>query len=190
MKALKSGIRREVRLELTSLTDSQKQEAFLDFGKNLNKFLQNLKLKLQRQDKEITIGVYSPLRDEVSWPIELEKNHIIAFPGMNNNSMSFYVCRSDELSSSDEFGVKILTPPKKNEIVPTVILVPGLSFSKSGQRLGRGKGFYDRYLANFKGVTVGVCFDLQIRDSLPVEKHDRNVDFVVTEKNIFDCASF
>jgi 5-formyltetrahydrofolate cyclo-ligase len=64
-----------------------------------------------------------------------------------------------------------------------VILVPGLAFTRRGQRLGRGGGYYDRYLASLPAETlkIGVCFGFQIFESLPTESHDQTVDGVVTE---------
>lgn len=66
----------------------------------------------------------------------------------------------------------------------TAIIVPGLAFTKGGQRLGRGGGYYDRYLASLPATTVkiGVCFALQIVDTLPIEHHDQKMDVVITEE--------
>jgi 5-formyltetrahydrofolate cyclo-ligase len=65
-----------------------------------------------------------------------------------------------------------------------VILVPGLAFTRDGQRLGRGGGFYDRLLVQLPAHTLklGVCFDFQIVERLPSEPHDQRVDAVVTER--------
>lgn len=63
-----------------------------------------------------------------------------------------------------------------------LILVPGLAFDKSGVRLGRGKGYYDRFLAEYSGKTLGVCFHAALLDRIEKEPHDRPVDGVVTEQ--------
>ena len=67
-----------------------------------------------------------------------------------------------------------------------LILVPGLAFTRDGQRLGRGGGFYDRFLSRLPGSTckLGVCFDQQIVASLPAEAHDQLVDAVATESGL------
>jgi 5-formyltetrahydrofolate cyclo-ligase len=67
-----------------------------------------------------------------------------------------------------------------------VAVVPGVAFDARGGRLGYGGGFYDRYLgAIAPGATVvGLCFDAQIVDEVPVEPHDRLVDVVVTEARV------
>ena len=59
-------------------------------------------------------------------------------------------------------------------------LVPGLGFDARGYRLGRGKGHYDRLLAGFTGMKIGVAFDFQIVAEVPCEPHDVALDAVVT----------
>jgi len=67
-----------------------------------------------------------------------------------------------------------------------VILVPGLAFTKQGRRLGRGGGFYDRYLTALPAAVrkIGVCFAMQLVESLPIEAHDQQMDVVVTEAGL------
>ena len=65
-----------------------------------------------------------------------------------------------------------------------LVLVPGVAFDREGARLGRGGGFYDRYLARIdrtRTAVVGVCFEMQIRAQVPCEAHDARMDAVVTE---------
>lgn len=63
-------------------------------------------------------------------------------------------------------------------------LVPGVAFSKKGQRIGRGKGFYDRTLSKVKGLKVGVCYSYQLFSDLPTEAHDISMDIVVSDQGI------
>ena len=62
-----------------------------------------------------------------------------------------------------------------------LMIVPGVAFTREGVRLGRGKGYYDRYLARegVRAYTVGVCYACQLLQELPSEEHDRRVDIVV-----------
>ena len=64
-----------------------------------------------------------------------------------------------------------------------LLLVPGVAFTRRGDRLGRGGGFYDRVLARpeLRATTIGVCFELQISEELPIESHDARVHLVITE---------
>lgn len=62
-----------------------------------------------------------------------------------------------------------------------LIVVPGMAFDREGHRLGRGKGYYDRFLALYPDVpTIGLCFDFQYVEQIPVEPHDKLVDCVLT----------
>ncbi len=135
------------------------------------------------------LGGFAPLRDEPNWLICLEEvlKGLIAFPGLDNSgNMLFYKADTDDLVLTESFGAPVLTPPLDNLIVcPKLILVPGLAFGENGSRLGRGKGFYDKYLENFSGLKIGVCFSEQIFEELPMEPNDVFVDYIVTDKDIF-----
>lgn len=72
------------------------------------------------------------------------------------------------------------TPP------PDLIFVPGAAFTRRGERLGAGGGYYDRYLAKTpRAATVGLCYDEQLAVRLPRGLHDRAVSRVVTPGNVF-----
>ncbi len=63
-----------------------------------------------------------------------------------------------------------------------LIVVPGVAFDRQNNRMGRGRGFYDRLLKSTpNAVMVGVAYDFQILDSIPVEPHDVKMDRVITE---------
>ena len=68
----------------------------------------------------------------------------------------------------------------------SVVFVPGLAFDYKGARLGRGKGFYDRYLSSFKGVKVGVCHWTRfLTKPIPVDYgHDIFMDYILTDKHL------
>ncbi|MCM1449654.1 MAG: 5-formyltetrahydrofolate cyclo-ligase [Clostridiales bacterium] len=61
-----------------------------------------------------------------------------------------------------------------------MVVVPAVAYDRSGNRVGRGKGYYDRLLSRMKAVTVGVAYDFQLVDEIEVEAHDRAVDIVIT----------
>ncbi len=67
-----------------------------------------------------------------------------------------------------------------------VVVVPGMAFTPSGERLGKGGGYYDRLLSDpdLRALTIGVCFECQIVEMLPLEAHDHAVDRVVTEARV------
>ena len=73
-----------------------------------------------------------------------------------------------------------------------IVAVPGLAFDLHGYRVGRGKGFYDRFLPqkDLRAVTVALCFDEQVlADFIPAEPHDVPVKIIVTDKRTIHCAA-
>ena len=74
-----------------------------------------------------------------------------------------------------------------NEI--DLVIVPGLAFDQSGNRIGYGAGYYDRFLTELKTTSVGLCFKENVFDILPHAMHDISVEYVVTESAIYDVAS-
>jgi len=87
-----------------------------------------------------------------------------------------------------KFGVLEPSPNSAMTPVPddTVALVPGLAFDRFGYRLGWGAGYYDRFLSEFKGVSIGLTFDCQLYGLLPRESHDETVSYVITESAILN----
>ena len=69
------------------------------------------------------------------------------------------------------------------QVPPDVVLIPGVAFTAEGSRLGRGGGFYDRFLRSLpkSSLRIGVCFSTQIMPVLPIERHDESVSFLLTE---------
>jgi 5-formyltetrahydrofolate cyclo-ligase len=69
------------------------------------------------------------------------------------------------------------------------VIIPGSVFDRCGGRLGYGGGYYDRFLTTDApgAVRIGLAFELQMVDRVPVEPHDQLMDFVVTEENLYDC---
>lgn len=87
----------------------------------------------------------------------------------------------------------IMEPPENLEVIEPetldLILTPGMAFSPTGARLGRGKGYYDRFLARTQGKTMGICFESRMFASIPMEEHDRFVDAVLTDKRAILCET-
>ena len=95
-----------------------------------------------------------------------------------------------------EVGAYNILEPKQDTIkeIPVesidLILVPGVVFDIHGNRIGHGKGYYDRLLNDTQNIPhVGLAFGFQIVDAVPVEGHDLPVDIIVTEERIIDCKS-
>ena len=65
-----------------------------------------------------------------------------------------------------------------------LVVLPGVAFDEQGHRLGMGKGYYDRALASYEGVKVGLAYEFQILKDVPWGEHDVTCDWIVTEKRL------
>lgn len=92
-----------------------------------------------------------------------------------------------------ELGAFHIEEPMGCDVIPEeemeLIVVPAVAYDSAGNRLGRGKGFYDRLLRRTKAVTIGVAYDFQLVEGLPVEDHDVPVDMVITPSGVYRCKN-
>lgn len=117
------------------------------------------------------------------------RQQLVALPVVGRDrrqaSMSFRLWAQDDPLTADEYGIAV-PPPQNRKVVPAVIVVPLVAFDGDGNRVGRGGGYYDRYLArNLTSITVGVGFEIQNYSSwLRPTTHDVPLDMMVTELGI------
>ena len=71
-----------------------------------------------------------------------------------------------------------------------IAFVPGLAFSRSGVRLGYGKGIFDKLLLGTEALKIGLAYDFQVVDELPAEKHDLRMDIIITEERVLRVMSY
>ncbi|MCK5169626.1 MAG: 5-formyltetrahydrofolate cyclo-ligase [Bacteroidales bacterium] len=88
----------------------------------------------------------------------------------------------DNLIKGESYGIEepsgdIFDQPEKIDL----IIVSGIAFDKTNNRLGRGKAYYDKLLKSTKANKIGVCFDFQFLASIPVDKHDIKMDLVISD---------
>lgn len=121
----------------------------------------------------------------------LNKGKKILFPRCDKktHTMKYHIVTSLDELTPDAYG--IAEPPEdapvydsKNETGSAVCFVPGLVYDKAGYRLGYGKGFYDRYLSEFSGCTIGVVYSDYILPEVPRGRFDVSVDILLTEKGV------
>lgn len=132
--------------------------------------------------------LFSPLPDEPDITSLLEnswragKTVMLPRTDLTSNGYTASIVRSLRELRPGRFGV--LEPAECCPVVPLnqldLVLVPGVAFDPGGNRLGRGKGFYDRLLAEVCGHKCGVAFEVQLVPSVPVEPHDVRVDSILT----------
>lgn len=166
-----------INLKLKSLNQSELGFKSSKVSNILFKFLSELKIPNN------LIGFYSPLKTEVNWLYGAIENYSYSIPSIKNDQeMDFYEIPLSDLIEK-KFGLAISDGFKK--VYPKVLVIPGLAFSTNGQRLGRGKGYYDRYLSDHKVLKIGICFNEQILKEVKTESHDVLMDYIINENTVF-----
>lgn len=149
---------------------------------------------LEKIAPDATIGLYRATQGEAPAAAYAgffhERGHTIALPRITtlNSPMTFHV-HTDPFGDSDlvEGPMKLLQPAADApQVLPQVLLMPLVGFTASGERLGQGGGFYDRWLAENPGtIAIGMAWDCQLVETLPTEPHDVTLDAVVTPTRFY-----
>ncbi len=110
----------------------------------------------------------------------LQQGKEVAVPRCEGEVISFYYIKS--LKELKEGNFRILEPRNNNRVTnfeKSICIVPGICFDKKGDRIGYGKGYYDRFLSNYKGTKIGLTYKECICDNIDIDKYDINVDKVI-----------
>lgn len=124
----------------------------------------------------------------------LAEGKLVALPRCQiDQSLSFHQIHAGYQCAVCTGPFSLQEPPQDWPVInPTtlpdgsLVFVPGFAFTATGIRLGKGKGYYDRLLAGIPSriLTIGVCFNQQLLEHIPVGEHDKSVHCVVTERQI------
>lgn len=137
------------------------------------------------------LALYSPVHNEVETEAvareALAAGKSLVYPRVRGKELDFVKVEDPGLLKPGRFAVP---EPVGGEVVVlqdvNLLVVPGVAFDLAGHRLGYGKGFYDRCLAEFSVAVerVGFSYDFQVIDALPVLPHDQRLSMLITEKRI------
>jgi 5-formyltetrahydrofolate cyclo-ligase len=177
----KVELRRDLRLALAKHSEDERQKASRQAAE---------RLRLQAIWKEArAILFYAPIAGELDlsplMEAALELQKTVLLPRFVAGSGTYEAVRVSHFQndcSPGKFG--IAEPGLHCPAFPLkcldLALVPGLGFDEAGHRLGRGRGFYDRLLAEIAAAKCGVAFDQQIVGEIPAEEHDIHMNFILT----------
>jgi len=177
----KAALREQIRARLKSLTAGERAVAAELIGR-----------RLRAQDfwtRAKTVLLFAPLPDEVNlWPLleqALAEGKNLTLPRYDPRKKNYAAAQVTDLHRDLVAGVfGIREPAARCREIPLasidLALVPGVGFDLQGNRLGRGRGFYDRWLTGFGGLKCGLALDEQIADEIPTEEHDLRMDVVLT----------
>ncbi len=142
----------------------------------------------------LVVMLYMPLETEVDLTSSalrcFQMGKTICVPRVDwerKDMVPVEVTSFDDRMDTDEHGVR--APRYGRPVSPLLIdlvVVPGLAFDVAGHRLGRGGGYYDRFLSRMRpdATKVGLVFDEQIVDAVPTDPWDLTVDYVVTDRRV------
>lgn len=181
LAAAKAAMRTEVRGRVAALSEEQRRSAAAA-----------VVVRLQSQDiwqRAGAVLLFAPLRDELDvWPllsIALAAGKQVGLPAFNSGTRRYEARRIRDPQLDlvvGQFGIRepAELSPEMDLNPLDLVLVPGLAFDARGGRLGRGKGFYDRLLAEVRGTKCGVAFDEQLVGAVPVGPLDIPLNCIVT----------
>ena len=148
-------------------------------------------------DAGAVVAGYMPIKDEID-PRPLmaqlgERGCGLALPAIDGraDSLVFRVWAPGDAFEAGPFGTR-QPEPDAQPVRPAVVLVPMLAFDGAGNRLGYGKGYYDRALATLRGdarpvVAAGLAYAAQRVDAVPATARDQRLDWIVTERGAQAC---
>ena len=154
-------------------------------------FLKVFKELKKNIPKKKIVGGYYPVNFEIDILEFLEK---LETKGVNlclpvvkkNNEMDFYSWSNKNLLKLNKYGIP--EPEQINKVFPDIILIPLVAFDSRLYRIGYGGGYYDRYinkLSNKKNLLkIGIAHSCQKINKVPVNKYDRKLDIIITEKYV------
>jgi len=173
----------EIRKKIFKIRKQNSSKNFkIDF-KNILNFL-----KKKKTTGKI-VGGYYPFNYEINTIDILKKfekyNFKISLPRIKKKSqMDFFLWTTKSPLSINKYGIP---EPISNKVVyPSILLVPLVAFDRHLNRVGYGGGFYDRYIKKLKKtkkiITIGLAFSFQKVKSVPTNKYDIKLDFIITNK--------
>lgn len=129
-----------------------------------------------------TVLLYYPKNNEVDvLPLfkRYKRDKVLLLPVTHRNGMTANPYEGNDKMHRGKVGIpEPTTPPFEGNI--DVIIVPAVAFDKEGNRLGRGGGYYDRFLKKQTHATfIGVGYDFQLVDEVPVRKHDQKMHRII-----------
>ena len=144
----------------------------------------NKVINLEEYKQSDLILIYVSLKDEVD-TIELIKYSLkigkkVAVPKCEDNDIIFYYINSIKDLEEGKFG--ILEPKTNKKVINfnnSICIIPGVAFDKQNNRIGYGKGFYDRFLENYNGIKIGLTYKECVCDKIDSEINDVKMDKVI-----------
>jgi 5-formyltetrahydrofolate cyclo-ligase len=171
----KAKIRRRIRNKKNVLSDMEKSQSAATVFEKIELLSEFMNAK--------SVLMYWSMPDELpthNFIVKWSAKKQMLLPMVKGDEMLIKpFISTDELRKSD---MGIWEPEAQREYLRQIdlVIVPGIAFDKSKNRLGRGKGYYDRYFNNKSITKIGVCYDFQLLEVIPTEPFDVCMDKIIT----------
>ncbi len=190
------------------MTVSSKSELRSKFKNIRNSIMQNQRvlkskvisdklIEIIRRKKYTNIFIYNSFSSEVMTGDIISKlvaekiNVYLPICNIHNETMKAAKYNSTDVYTENIYGIKessnhFIEMPNRLDL----IVAPGIVFDKKGNRIGYGKGYYDKFIKslNYKPVIIGLCYSEQIyHEVLNADLHDEKMDMIITDMDIFIC---
>lgn len=186
----KASLRQQVRAQLNAIMPTQREAASREICSRLR--------QQAIWQSAGSILFFAPTADEPDiWPLveeSLAAQKTVALPRFSAEHSGYVARQVRDLERDIRIGRFQIREPDASCLELELsrfdlILVPGVAFDHSGRRLGRGQGYYDRWLRDAQATTLcGVAFEEQWLEEIPAEEHDITMQLVVTPTGVYRCG--
>lgn len=180
----KTELRKQIKAARDRLTDQEKRQKDVLIAKKI------LRMQIYRDASEIYLyaAFFREAGTDLIFRAAAEAGKTIYYPKVVGTEMEFYGVEPEEKLPIGYMGIREPSGKGKDPAAVSrgVMIVPGVAFDVCCNRVGYGKGFYDRFLRGHPGpVTVGLAYEFQIFDRIETNKDDVALDYIVTEQKIY-----
>ena len=175
---MKHALRKEIKERITELSGEEKQRLSEAIFREIEQLPEFIEAK--------NILLFWSLPDEVFTHDCLEKWHkqkCLLLPVVNGDELELRFYEGNTKLKTGAFGIR---EPQGKRFTTwdkvDMALVPGVAFDRNQNRLGRGKGYYDKLLPKISGTKIGICFPCQLVESVPCREWDVQMDFILSHK--------
>lgn len=181
-------MKKEIRKKLLKLRNAQSSFAVTTKSKSI---MNTLIKSIFDNNKINSVHLYNSMNNEVDTKELIRylwgKKITVILPRTDFENRDLVNYEITSFSQMEKTTFNMMEPKTENKIFlgnPDIILIPGVGFDTSLNRIGYGGGFYDKFLSKVKSHKIALAFECQIIPNLPAEDHDIKMDMIITEKRI------
>ena len=175
------------------MNKSELRKKYIEIRKNVidkelkSMIIFNTIIKEKKYIDSNTVALYRNIGSEVSTKklidYSLDKGKKVVLPKCIGEKMEFYIISTNEKYLISNFNIE---EPLSNNIIDRnsidLAIVPGICFDNNKNRIGFGKGYYDKYFGDLDTFKIGICYSEQVTDKIPIDEYDIKMNLVITDR--------